>query len=176
MRGNVWHLNCCNPENNFDNDGWSIFNAIFGWTNSATIGSVLSYIFYWLAVMVVLVIMKWKEGRVKLFGIESAAGVRRREYDDAIQVREAEREAAAAAAAAEVVGTWERTGARMSRGGGCRGQPWPGPVGRAVGRRRLRGGRGKTSRALGFFGLRAHVEPPSRSASRCRGGGMNDDE
>ena len=100
VRGNVWHLNCCNPENNFDNDGWSIFNAIFGWTNSATIGSVLSYVFYWLAVMVVLVIMKWKEGRVKLFGIESAAGVRRREYDDAIQVREAEREAAAAAAAA----------------------------------------------------------------------------
>lgn len=64
VRGNVWHLNCCNPENNFDNDGWSIFNAIFGWTNSATIGSVLSYVFYWLAVMVVLVIMKWMEVRI----------------------------------------------------------------------------------------------------------------
>lgn len=101
VRGNVWHLNCCNPENNFDNDGWSIFNAIFGWTNSASVGSVLSYVFYWLAVMLVLVAMKWREGRMTLFGVESAAGVRRREYDGLAQAREAEREAAAAVVAAE---------------------------------------------------------------------------
>ena len=79
MRGNVWHLDCCNPENNFDNNGWSLFNAIFGWTNSATLGSVLGYVFYWLAAIVTLVVMKWKEGRTKVFGRESAAGVRRRE-------------------------------------------------------------------------------------------------
>ena len=36
VRGNVWHLDCCNPENNFDNGGWQVFNALFGWTNSAT--------------------------------------------------------------------------------------------------------------------------------------------
>ena len=36
VQGNVWHLDCCNPENNLDGQGWSIFNAIFGWTNSAT--------------------------------------------------------------------------------------------------------------------------------------------
>lgn len=59
--GNIWHLDCCNPENNFDSSGWSIFNAIFGWTNSATLGSILSYIFYWIAVMVTLVIMKYRE-------------------------------------------------------------------------------------------------------------------
>lgn len=36
VQGNVWHLDCCNPENNLDGQGWSIFNAIFGWTNNAT--------------------------------------------------------------------------------------------------------------------------------------------
>ncbi|KAH9942897.1 iron permease FTR1 [Amylocystis lapponica] len=79
VRGNVWHLDCCNPENNLDNGGWMIFNAIFGWTNSASIGTVLAYVFYWLAVMVALVRMKYHEGRTTLFGVESAAGVRRRE-------------------------------------------------------------------------------------------------
>ena len=79
VRGNVWHLDFCNPENNFDSSGWTLFNAIFGWTNSATIGTVLGYVFYWLAAMAVLVYMKYKEGRTKLFGYESAAGVRRRE-------------------------------------------------------------------------------------------------
>lgn len=36
VQGNVWHLNCCNPDNHFDGQGWTIFGAIFGWTNSAT--------------------------------------------------------------------------------------------------------------------------------------------
>jgi high-affinity iron transporter len=36
VQGNVWHLDCCNPENKFDSNGWSVFNALFGWTNSAT--------------------------------------------------------------------------------------------------------------------------------------------
>lgn len=79
VKGNVWHLDCCNPENNLDGQGWSIFNAILGWTNNATcmwfyifhlffktfffflVGTVLSYVFYWLAVIVVLVYTKYKE-------------------------------------------------------------------------------------------------------------------
>ena len=36
VKGNVWHLDCCNPDNKFDGQGWSIFNAILGWTNNAT--------------------------------------------------------------------------------------------------------------------------------------------
>ena len=63
VRGNVWHLDCCNPENNFDGDGWNIFNAIFGWTNNATVGSVLGYVFYWVAAVVVLIYLKFKEVR-----------------------------------------------------------------------------------------------------------------
>ncbi|KAI0646577.1 Ftr1 protein [Trametes meyenii] len=83
VRGSVWHLDCCNPENNFDSDGWSIFSAIFGWTNSATIGSVLSYVFYWLAVIATLIVLKFKEGRTKVFGKESAQGRKRRERKEA---------------------------------------------------------------------------------------------
>jgi high-affinity iron transporter len=79
VRGNVWHLDCCNPDNNFDSNGWQIFNALFGWTNNATIGTVLGYVFYWLAAIACLIFMKFKEGRTKLFGVESEAGVRRRE-------------------------------------------------------------------------------------------------
>ncbi|KAG1868464.1 iron permease FTR1 family-domain-containing protein, partial [Suillus subluteus] len=75
VRGNVWHLDCCNPETDMP---WGIFNAVLGWTNSATQGSVLSYVFYWVMVIVVLVYMKFKEGRTKLFGWESAVGTRRR--------------------------------------------------------------------------------------------------
>ncbi|KAJ3749606.1 Ftr1 protein [Lentinula detonsa] len=78
VQGNIWHLDCCNPENNFDNSGWSIFNAIFGWTNSATLGSILSYVFYWIAVIVTLIIMKYQEGRTTLFGRESSLGRARR--------------------------------------------------------------------------------------------------
>nr|GAT54804.1 iron permease FTR1 [Mycena chlorophos] len=78
VQGNVWHLDCCNPEDNIDGQGWSIFNALFGWTNSATIGSVLAYVFYWVAVIITLIIMKFQEGRTKLLGKESAAGRRRR--------------------------------------------------------------------------------------------------
>lgn len=83
VRGSVWHLDCCNPENNFDSDGWSIFSAIFGWTNSATLGSVLSYVFYWIAVIATLITLKFKEGRTKLLGKESAMGKRRRERKEA---------------------------------------------------------------------------------------------
>ena len=91
MQGIVWHLDCCNPENNFDSDGWTIFSAIFGWTNSATIGSVLAYVFYWLAVIGVLVYNKYREGRTTLLGRESAMGRRRRERKEAREAGEAEK-------------------------------------------------------------------------------------
>lgn len=54
----VWHVNCCNPE--IDN-GWDVFNALLGWQNSATYGSVISYNIYWLAVIVVLALMLYQE-------------------------------------------------------------------------------------------------------------------
>jgi high-affinity iron transporter len=89
VRGNVWHLDCCSPEGTLAGQGWTIFNAIFGWTNNATVGSVLAYVFYWVAAIAVLVWMKFKEGRTKVFGRESAAGVRRRENQAARDAAEA---------------------------------------------------------------------------------------
>ncbi|KAL6871198.1 iron permease FTR1/Fip1/EfeU [Trichoderma novae-zelandiae] len=56
----VWHVNCCNP-NVPDNGGWGIFQAILGWTNSATYGSVISYNLYWLFVMASFILIRFHE-------------------------------------------------------------------------------------------------------------------
>ncbi|KAG8962839.1 high-affinity iron permease [Tulasnella sp. 425] len=61
VRGNIWHLNCCNPEDKYGNGGWAIFAAIFGWSNDGSVGTVLGYIFYWIAVVVALVVMQINE-------------------------------------------------------------------------------------------------------------------
>lgn len=50
----VWHVNCCNPERD---GGWDVFNAIFGWQNSATYGSVLAYNFYWIFIITLFMTM-----------------------------------------------------------------------------------------------------------------------
>ena len=55
------------------NGRWQIFNSIFGWNNNATIGTILSYVFYWIAVMFALIYHKWSEGRVTFFGFSSSA-------------------------------------------------------------------------------------------------------
>lgn len=39
---------------------------------------MLSYVFYWLAAIVTLVVLKWREGRLRVIGLESAAGKARR--------------------------------------------------------------------------------------------------
>jgi len=56
----VWHINFGNPELN-GGGGWGIFNAILGWTNSATYGSVISYNVYWIAVITGFFVMRYKE-------------------------------------------------------------------------------------------------------------------
>jgi Iron permease FTR1 family len=56
-------VNCCNPEDT-SNGGWGIFNAILGWQNSATIGSVVSYCIYWIFVTLALIVMRVDERRV----------------------------------------------------------------------------------------------------------------
>lgn len=54
----VWHVNCCNPETD---NGWDVFNALLGWQNSATYGSVLSYNIYWLVLICLLGLMLFEE-------------------------------------------------------------------------------------------------------------------
>ena len=54
----VWHVNCCNPETD---NGWDVFNALLGWQNSATYGSVLSYVVYWICLIITLLLMLYEE-------------------------------------------------------------------------------------------------------------------
>ncbi|KAH0614096.1 uncharacterized protein H6S33_005982 [Morchella sextelata] len=60
IRKSVWHVNCCSPTFN-QGGGWGIFNAILGWQNSATYGSVLAYNIYWIVVSAGFVVMWFKE-------------------------------------------------------------------------------------------------------------------
>ena len=53
-------VQCCSPVYN-GGSGWGFFNAIFGWTNSATYGSVLSYNLYWLCVIASFLVMRYRE-------------------------------------------------------------------------------------------------------------------
>jgi high-affinity iron transporter len=53
---------CCSPLNNSDG-GWGIFNSLFGWQNSATYGSVISYNLYWVAVIAGFLFLGWKENK-----------------------------------------------------------------------------------------------------------------
>lgn len=47
----IWHVNCCSGVND---GGWMLLNALVGWNNTATYGSVLSYNLYWLFVVLML--------------------------------------------------------------------------------------------------------------------------
>ncbi|KAJ8101668.1 iron permease FTR1 family-domain-containing protein [Lipomyces tetrasporus] len=58
VRKSVWHVNCCNP---LTDDWWMIFQALLGWQNSATYGSVVSYNLYWLAVIFSVCLLAFKE-------------------------------------------------------------------------------------------------------------------
>ncbi|KAG5940060.1 hypothetical protein E4U59_002716 [Claviceps monticola] len=70
----VWHVNCCSPTATNDG-GWGVFNAILGWQNSATYGSVISYNLYWLFVMAGFATMRFKEtkGHYPFFKAKAAA-------------------------------------------------------------------------------------------------------
>ncbi|KAI9753450.1 MAG: orotidine 5'-phosphate decarboxylase [Chaenotheca gracillima] len=60
IRNSVWHVNCCSADLS-GGGGWGIFNSLFGWVNSATYGSVISYNLYWLVVIVGFVAMRYNE-------------------------------------------------------------------------------------------------------------------
>ena len=60
IRKSVWHVNCCSPILN-GGGGWGVFNSLFGWQNSATVGSVVSYNLYWLVVIISFLCMLYFE-------------------------------------------------------------------------------------------------------------------
>ena len=61
IANSVWHVNCCNGELQDDGAFWMMFTAILGWTNSATYGSVISYILYWVVVILVFGLLIYEE-------------------------------------------------------------------------------------------------------------------
>ncbi|CAE6469737.1 unnamed protein product [Rhizoctonia solani] len=93
--GNIWHLDCCNPENKLDAKGWAVFNAILGWSNNGSIGTVISYIAYWLIAIFALVRMKHREGRTTIVDkFVNTTGLSH--FRDAIRKRNMERRAQSA--------------------------------------------------------------------------------
>lgn len=80
VHNNVWHFTYGNPEpgSPTTNGGWQIFNAIFGWNNNASVGTILGYVFYWIAVMMALVWYKWSEGRFTFFGLLKSKSYKQR--------------------------------------------------------------------------------------------------
>ncbi|KAF8434788.1 iron permease FTR1 family-domain-containing protein [Boletus edulis BED1] len=66
VQGNVWALDTSDAYFG----SFSVFNAIFGWQTTATLGSVLSYVIYWVAVIVVLVFNKFREHEARVAGRE----------------------------------------------------------------------------------------------------------
>ncbi|ODQ65556.1 FTR1-domain-containing protein [Nadsonia fulvescens var. elongata DSM 6958] len=54
----IWHVNCCNGQT----DGiWMILNALIGWQNSPTYGTIVAYNIYWIAVITSVFCMLFKE-------------------------------------------------------------------------------------------------------------------
>jgi len=56
----IYIIQCCNAEMN-GGGGWGVFNAILGWENSATYGSVISYNLYWIFIIVLFLSMHYNE-------------------------------------------------------------------------------------------------------------------
>lgn len=53
---------------------YQLLNSIFGWNNTATQGTIAIYILYWAAIVAHLTYLKWKEGRIEVFGKLSKTG------------------------------------------------------------------------------------------------------
>lgn len=64
IKQTVWHVDCCNPELN--TNGWGIFNALFGWQNTGTYGSVISYNCYWIFIDLMILALIYEERTGKL--------------------------------------------------------------------------------------------------------------
>ncbi|XP_024359159.1 high affinity iron permease 1 [Physcomitrium patens] len=55
----IWKMNCCSQD---DSGIWKILNAVVGWRNEGTVGTLVSYISYWVFIVACffLLRLKWK--------------------------------------------------------------------------------------------------------------------
>lgn len=56
----IWQLHCCHYKTN---GFWKILNAIVGWREEATVGTLVSYIMYWVFIAGAYVLLRWKWSR-----------------------------------------------------------------------------------------------------------------
>ena len=56
----LWKLNCCHYKTH---GGWKILNAIVGWREEATVGTLTSYIMYWVFILVAYIALRMKWSR-----------------------------------------------------------------------------------------------------------------
>ncbi|KAH7387885.1 hypothetical protein KP509_16G046800 [Ceratopteris richardii] len=56
----LWKLSCCSSEGN---NVWSLLEAVVGWRNEATQGTLSAYILYWVFVIAALVFLRYKWSR-----------------------------------------------------------------------------------------------------------------
>ncbi|KAH7387549.1 hypothetical protein KP509_16G029200 [Ceratopteris richardii] len=56
----LWKLRCCNPGGN---NVWSLLQAVVGWRNEATQGTLSAYISFWVFVLLALLCLRYKWNR-----------------------------------------------------------------------------------------------------------------
>ncbi|EGF81262.1 hypothetical protein BATDEDRAFT_19298 [Batrachochytrium dendrobatidis JAM81] len=62
-RINVWHFDCCSPEDK--TQGWGIFNSILGWLNNASVFTVTFYCLFWIISSCLLIFMRFRENKLR---------------------------------------------------------------------------------------------------------------
>eukprot|EP00842_Homolaphlyctis_polyrhiza_P000087 jgi/Hompol1/1079/HPOL_001375-RA len=59
-RYNVWHFDCCSPEEK-SSGGWGVFNSLLGWRNNASVATITVYCVFWILVSGILVLLRLRE-------------------------------------------------------------------------------------------------------------------
>ncbi|WVR05101.1 hypothetical protein IAU60_002113 [Kwoniella sp. DSM 27419] len=74
VQGNIWHLTWWNPEPGSGDNLSQLAQALVGWNNTGTVWTVSTYIAYWAVITMMLVRMKFREGRTVICGQMSRSG------------------------------------------------------------------------------------------------------
>ncbi|KAI8143064.1 iron permease FTR1 family-domain-containing protein [Fennellomyces sp. T-0311] len=62
----IWHVSWGANEGPNTNGGWQLFRALLGWSNTATIDSVIIYNAYWIFIIFTLVYVYWSQKRAAI--------------------------------------------------------------------------------------------------------------
>ncbi|ORX68050.1 iron permease FTR1 [Linderina pennispora] len=89
VKQNIWFLDYGNPELTTNSGGWKIFNAILGWNNVASYGTIISYCLYWAALIAYLLYLgiteKMTDRTMSLSANEKSSGEISEDTSDKLQ-------------------------------------------------------------------------------------------